>query len=286
MSWLRCVSYLSPSLPPELFATVAEYLASSLSGTSVSMEYEARFSAPLAAESDPFASGQADLGFACSTAVARSYEPDAGFELLGCAPLFDDPRAQGRPVYFSDVVVRRESAFGRLEDLEGCVWAYNDGCSLSGLYCLLQFLRREGSGLDFLGGLRQSGSHLRSIELVLADGVDAAAIDSNVLALQWERRPELRTDLRVIGSWGPFPVQPVIARRTLPQPTKVAVREALVALSGVPQWRARFAGFKLVGFAQVDEAFYAEERREIEACQREFGKLTPTKAIERVENSI
>ena len=270
---LRCISYLSPSLPYELFRTIAVYLASSLNVPSAPVTYETRFSAPPPGGPDPFALGEAELGFVCSTAVARTYDADCGFELLGCAPLFDHPRADGRPVYFAEVVVRRDSALRRPDDLRGRAWAYNDGSSLSGLYCLLQFMRERGHGPDFLGELRHSGSHLRSLDLVMDGAADAAAIDSTVLALQLRERPELRSGLRVVASWGPFPVQPLVVRRTLPEPAKLAIRQALLDMANTAQWRQRLSRFNLRGYGLIEEALYAAERRQIEDCQRAFGRV-------------
>ena len=187
--------------------------------------------------------------------------------------MFDHPRAEGRPVYFSDVVVRHDSTIQSADDLGGRVWAYNDSSSLSGMFCLLQFLRRQGHGPDFLGELRPSGSHLRSLELVLSGDADAAAIDSTVLGLQLRQKPELQAGLRVIASWGPFPAQPVIVRRTLPKPVKLAIRQALLDLTSAGEWRRQLQQFHLLGFAPVDAAFYADEQREIEECQRAFGSV-------------
>lgn len=58
-------------------------------------------------------------------------------ELLGVAPVFDGEKASGRPVYFCDVIVRSDAPFRTFSDLEGGSWAYNDRCSLSGYYGLL-----------------------------------------------------------------------------------------------------------------------------------------------------
>jgi len=269
---LRCISYLAPSLPDELFRVLAEYLAAAL-GTTASIEYETRFSAPESQPSNGFALNRYDLGFVCSTALALAAEHPAGFELVPYAPVFDDTRAEGRPVYFSEVTVRGDSQVFAPEDLAGGVWAYNDSCSLSGYFSLLEFLDRRDLDLSFLGGMRHSGSHLGSIELVMSGQADAAAIDSNVLSLQRRRRPELRTSLRVIASWGPFPVQPVVVRTMLPGLTKLAVAEALSQLASSPETRRRLEPFGLQGFAEVDEAFYATQRQSIERCRRVFGQL-------------
>lgn len=254
---LRCISYLAPSLPYGLFGVITDYLAASLN-VPASIEYETRFSAPPSLASDPFALNQADLGFVCSSAVAISQQVGCGFELLGCAPLFSDPRAAGQPVYFSDVVVQRDSPVSSLEDLKGLVWAYNDSSSLTGYYCMLQFLRDHGYGRDFWGQLRASGSHLGSLDLVLSGEADAAAIDSIVLALQRSQRPRLDSQLRIIASWGPFPIQPVIVRKALPESLKASLRQALFSIGGTPQMRRNLEPFLLRGFGPVDDAAYAE----------------------------
>ncbi len=45
---------------------------------------------------------------------------------LLAAPVMQGDRYQDRPVYFSDVVVRRRSRFRTFADLRGATWAYNE----------------------------------------------------------------------------------------------------------------------------------------------------------------
>src|SRR5581483_11504435 len=101
---------------------------------------------------------------------------------------FDDPRAQGAPLYFSDVIVPAASRASCFDELAGGAWAYNDLCSLSGFHCLL---RKLGGRKRFFASLRASGSHLASIELVAQGLADGAAIDSNALRLALVRDPAL-----------------------------------------------------------------------------------------------
>ncbi len=104
-------------------------------------------------------------------------------ELLPAAPVFRDGRAMGRPVYFSELVVQRDSPAGSFLDLRGRSWTYNDPCSLSGYYNLLKKLAEMGEDVEFFGRTCCSGSHLNSMELVASGEVDAAATDSNVLRI-------------------------------------------------------------------------------------------------------
>ena len=74
---------------------------------------------------------------------------------------------------------------------------------------------------------------------------DAAAIDSNVLALH---RPR---ELRVIESWGPFAIQPSIIRSALPEERKRGVAAALLSIR-----RDELVPFGFAGFMPVAEAAY------------------------------
>ena len=56
---------------------------------------------------------------------------DAAIE-LAAVPVMRGERYGGRPVYFSDVVVHRDSAIASFADLRGASWAYNEPRSHSG----------------------------------------------------------------------------------------------------------------------------------------------------------
>ena len=87
-------------------------------GCGVALASEERVSGPERASvdrsEDPFSRGEVDVGFLCAPTYLRLRErehPPA--ELLGVAPVFVDQRARGKPVYFCDVIVRRDSQPGR-----------------------------------------------------------------------------------------------------------------------------------------------------------------------------
>jgi hypothetical protein len=81
--------------------------------------------------------------------------------------------------------VRDDAPVQTFSDLQGSSsWAYNDVCSLSGYYGLLNKLAELGTDESFFGNVSCSGSHLNSIEAVLRGEVDSAAIDSNVLRIR------------------------------------------------------------------------------------------------------
>jgi phosphonate transport system substrate-binding protein len=265
---LRVVTYLSPGIPRALFEAVVDHLRRTLGFERVSLLTEERVSGPEKGGEDPFSTGGADVGFMCSPSFVWLWERrPQPVELLGVAPVFDDPRVSGRPVYFCDVVVRRDDPTRSFAELRGRSWAYNDAYSLSGYYSLLNKLEEMGADGPFFGRVFRSGSHLRSMEAVVRGEVDASAIDSNVLRIRLQEMSALRKKLRVIESWGPFPIQPVVIRSALDPDLKEGLRASLLAADADPRTRRLLARFGLRRFAPVTLEDYA--LHDLTLCARE-----------------
>jgi phosphonate transport system substrate-binding protein len=257
---LRFVTYLSPGLPQALFEALVDHVGRTLGHERASLRVEARVSGPEKGCEDPFSGDEADVGFMCSPSFVwlRELSPPP-VDLLGVAPVFDDARASGRPVYFCDVVVRRDGPIRSFAGLRGHSWAYNDVCSLSGYYSLLNKLAEVGTDESFFGRVFCSGSHLNSIELVAHGEADAAAIDSNVLNIRLREAPDLRGRLRVIESWGPYPIQPVVVRCALHPELKERLRASFLKMDEEPRARHALSEFGLERFVPVTDEDYARD---------------------------
>ena len=83
------------------------------------LRFEERISGPLPGDENPFGDGTADVGFVCSPTYKWLHQE---LNLLP-VPVPADVRAAGRPVYFGDVVVNKQSPFVMFEDLRGRRWA-------------------------------------------------------------------------------------------------------------------------------------------------------------------
>ena len=266
VSDLRLVSYLAPSLPEGLFDAVATRIAEA-TGRATSLRFVTRISAPPRGESDPFSSGEADIGFLCSPGYVWMTELQLpAVRLLAAAPVFDDPRTERQAAYFSDVIVAHGSPALRFEDLRGGTWAFNDPCSWSGYLNLLGRLRDVG-GVPFFRVLRESGSHIQSVRLVSAGEVDGAAVDSNALALLLRRKPSLASRLRIIESWGPHPIQPIVASTRLPSALTDRIAASLCSMHLDERSAERLRSFGVVRFAPVADDDYASERVALRSLQ-------------------
>jgi len=131
--------------------------------------------------------------------------------------------------YRSCVIVREDSVAADIEDLRGGICAVNGFNSYSGtgaLRALVAPLSRQGR---FFGGVKVSGSHLRSAEMVRAGDSDVAAIDCVTYALLARHRPRALSGLRVLRRTDPVPAPPYVTSQNS-SPDKIArMRTALIA---------------------------------------------------------
>jgi phosphonate transport system substrate-binding protein len=217
---LRFATYLSSSLY-EVYEYICEYVGER---TGHPTQLEEGHSL------DEFADGQAHVGFVCGLPyylATRRNDPPA--ELLA-APVLHPKRYQGKPCYFSDIVVRRVSPFASFNDLEGCTWGYNEHTSHSGWNIVCYSLLTRSKTLAHFGKLVKTGSHLQSLEMVLQGDIDAAAIDSHVLDLLRVRFPTLDTQLRVIDTLGPSGIPPVVVSRNVSAFLKQELQHVLMEM--------------------------------------------------------
>ena len=241
---IRLVTYLNPS---ELYRLIADDLSASL-GLETSLTVDHRASGPL--DDNPFATGDADIGFICGGAWAQAA---AGLELLGVAPVYDDPRNGGEPVYFAEVVMRRDEpgshAIGPHAIGPAGRMVYNDKASLTGWLAMHDHLSTQSLSSEMFASVMQSGSHARSMELIAEGAADVATIDATV----WQRAPaELRRRLSVVASVGPYPSQPVVVHPSVQPALAGQIRHALLTLHE----RHDVAVHGLVRYAPVDASAY------------------------------
>lgn len=251
---LRIVTWLAPGIPARLFESVTDHLQEAL-GRTCSLRCESRHSGPITVRDDVFADNRADLGFLCAPSylwLRRRKPPSVA--LVPAAPVSDDSRAGGRPEYFCEVLVRQDDPALRFEQLAGRRFAYNDRSSLSGYFSLWKRVADAGWDGSFFGSWHDSGSHKSSIEAILDDTVDAAAVDANVLSRWCASHPELAPRIRALETLGPFPIQPVVLRAALADSMLEPVATALHSLSST-----RLSGTGVQRFVSIDPLSYDEE---------------------------
>jgi phosphonate transport system substrate-binding protein len=266
---LRFATFLAPNVLP-VYRFLADRIAHRL-GRPVELVVGTSF--------DQFQRGEADLGVLCGLPyVWLADRRPAPVEPLA-APVLAGERYGGHPVYYSDVIVHRGSPITCPEELRGCSWAYNEPASHSGHTVTLYSLVRMGARPGFFARVVEAGWHQRAIRLVLDGAVDAAAVDSQVLAVELRDHQRLAAELRVVGAFGPSTIQPVVAASRLPDQLKDEVRELLVGLGHDLSARPALAHGFIERFASVDDAAYDDIRAMLATIQAAgWTSLTQTAA--------
>src|SRR5262249_11145304 len=106
---------------------------------------------------------EVDGAFVCGLAYV---ERGQALEAVA-APVPGGPRVDGRPVYFSDVVVHADSDIRTFADLRGRRWAYNEPYSHSGHGIMRYHLACLDETGRFFGRVIEAGFHERALELIV-----------------------------------------------------------------------------------------------------------------------
>jgi ABC-type phosphate/phosphonate transport system substrate-binding protein len=247
---LRLASFLAENARPT-YARIAGYLADRL-GAPV----ELLDGVPLEERHRRLDTGDIDVAFICGLPYSQKYDrPDRPIELL-CAPVMAAPRYDARPVYYTDVIVRRDHPARTFADLRGRSWAYNDTGSHSGYNVVRHHLLTLGETRGYFSHVTTGGTHQGSLRLILDGTVDAAGIDSTVLETEVAGRPGLDAALRTITAIGPSPIPPVVVARGLDPRLRARLQELFLGMAADPAGRAVLAQGRMSGFVPVRDADY------------------------------
>ena len=199
---------------------------------------------------------QIHIGWICGLPYVWKADREPSHIELVAAPVMQHPRYQQRPIYFSDVMVHRDSQYYSFADLRGVSWAYNEPHSQSGYNVTRYHLARLGENRGYFGRVVEAGSHLQALEMVLDQRIDAIAIDSTVLELELKTRPKLKTELRVIESLGPSPIPPWVITTNVPPELREAIRNVFWQMHETAEGRAILAQGQLMKMVRVENQDY------------------------------
>jgi phosphonate transport system substrate-binding protein len=205
------------------------------------------------AELPAVVAGPPALLFICGLPYTRTRDGGAPIEPLA-APV---PEGEDASVYRADLLVAPGVPLKTPEQLQGARVAFNGDDSLSGWVLPRHALRELGidpDGFDWV----ETGSHRNSLRALMRGEVQAAPIDSTVLALERRADPALNA-LRRIARLGRMP-SPPIALVAGNAELATSLREALTALHGSDDGREALALGAVQRFDAVGDEDYAPVR--------------------------
>ena len=253
----KVISFLAPNMLP-VYDAIIRYVSRKLN-------YELE----LAAGSSYEQLFQADFSFVCGLPyvlyTAPRREPSPITALV--APVLRGERYQNRPIYFSDVIVHRDSPFRSFSDLRGCSWAYNEPQSQSGYGITRYSLVKLGETHGYFKKVIEAGFHQTAIRMVDEGQVDASAIDSQVLAVELAHQPQLAQKLRVIDALGPSTIQPFVAASHVPQSLRDDVQAIFVEMHNKSSVATYLQQGHIDHFVPVQNSDYDDIRAMLAACE-------------------
>lgn len=178
-----------------------------------------------------------------------------GLELLAA------PKAFGAAVYYSYIIVPKESTAKTLDDLKGKTFAFSDPLSNSGKLVPEYLLAKKGySSSTFFSKTVYSGSHDKSIQAVAGSLVDGAAVDSLIWEYLAKTKPELTAKTRIILKSEPYTTPPFVAHPAMDPLVKEKLRTILLTAHTTPKGREILNKMMTESYVAVQDRDYDSVR--------------------------
>jgi phosphonate transport system substrate-binding protein len=252
----RITTFLAPNMLP-LYQLIADHLSQRIG-----------YSMELVVGSSYQEVYQSEFSFICGLPYVLRTPPreHASIQAIA-APVLVGERYHNKPIYFSDVIVHKNSSFHSFPDLRGHSWAYNEPESQSGYGITRYWLARSGDTNGYFSRIVEAGFHQTAIRMVYDGQVEGAAIDSLVLDTEFRLHPELANGLRVIDSLGPSTVQPFVASANAPSSLVEDIRAALIEMHRHDEVGNRLRDAGIDHFVTVNDADYNDIRHMLIVCE-------------------
>jgi ABC-type phosphate/phosphonate transport system substrate-binding protein len=196
-------------------------------------------------------------GFVCGFPFTQSY-PD--LQPIA-APVPTTGPTAGTPRYATQLVVRAEAPFSRLEESFGRRLGYTVPDSYSGCVAMRHFLapyQQARPGPLYAEMIGPLVTPRRVIETLLAGDIDIGPLDSYALKLMLAGEPDLADRLRIVATTPGAPIPLMVAHGACPASVVTRLRETLTADTADEERDAIFRRLLVDRFAPVARADYSE----------------------------
>lgn len=202
--------------------------------------------------------GDVDVAFVCGGPYVDGYK-EFGMELLVA------PVAYGAAMYYSYIIVAKDSPIYRFEELRGKKFAFTDPMSNSGKLVPTYMLARINETPDtFFKSYIFTQSHDKAIKAVALGIVDGAAVDSLVWEYASCNNPEFTSKTRIVKQSPPYGIPPVVVRPGLDPELKETLKKIFLNAHSDRKGRALLSNMMIDKFISVSDEAY-DSIREMKA---------------------
>ncbi len=227
---------------------------------------------------DLLESGGIEFAWICGYPFIQKRDPEF-LELLA-VPIY-----RGEPLYYSVIIVHRDSPYKTLDDLEGKVFAFSDPESNSGfLYPQSALAARMETPESFFRQTFFTFNHAETVEAIAEQVADGGAVDSYIWEYMNAFRPEVAEKTRVILRSPKFGFPPLVSRLGTERSVVDRMRNVLIGMNDDLEGQAFLKGLMLDGFENHPPSLFdsirvmAERFREVrpwQAAADKDGKTEP-----------
>ena len=199
-----------------------------------------------------------DLGCAFMCGYPLSHATPAPVVLAAMRP--SPARYRNEPVYWTDLVVRADSALYTAVDALGSRLAYTTEDSQSGYQAPRQFFAsfaRAANAPLFASLVGPLVTPRNVVRAVLDGDADVGPLDSYAHDLMRLHQPKLTKGLRTIATTPPTPIPPLVAAAGTSADTVSRLREALFAVAAAADLSTAREALLIEGFTAADRTDYA-----------------------------
>lgn len=203
--------------------------------------------------------------FVCSGPYVDGHEK-FGMELLVA------PQMYGETVYYSYIVVSKDSPIQNFGELKGKTFAFTDPNSNTGKLVPTYILAKMGQTPDsYFAKYIYTGSHDSSIEAVAKKIADGAAVDHLIYEYIKTSNPAFTENTKVIEKHGPFGIPPIVVHPGLDPQVKSQLKAVLLGMDKDPEGKKIINKIMIEKFVEIEDSAY-DSVREMSAWENKIEK--------------
>ncbi len=199
--------------------------------------------------------GGVDVAFVCGGPYVKGHD-EFGLELL-VAPVVD-----GKPIYYSYIIVGKNSSIEKFEELKGKTFAFADPLSNTGKLVPTYMLQKlKETPESFFSEYVYTYSHDNSIKAVAQGVVDGASVDSLIWDYMNKKECKYTKETRIIKISEPYGIPPVVVRPGISEDLKVKIKNVLLNMSGDTKGRRILEEMFIDRFVEINDHNYDTIRK-------------------------
>lgn len=201
--------------------------------------------------------------FVCSGPYVEAHD-EFGMELIAVPQMYNDT------IYYSYIIVQKDSNIKSFEELRGKKFAFTDSLSNTGKIAPTYFLSKLNETPDtFFSDYIFSGSHDNSIEAVAKNLADGAAVDNLIWEYINKRNPEFTSGTKIIDKLGPYAIPPMVTHPDTDPELKENLRSILLNMDKDEKGKRILSEIEIEKFVVIDDVSY-DSVREMVAWEKKL----------------